>query len=168
MAAFGSLMIRRARHMALSWLIVKAVPALNVFRKGMPWATEFDSLCEMPGASWGYALSGFLRERGLRFLPKYEQHDALHVLLGYGTTALEELRLQAFMLGNGSATFAGRALYYLGACLLYDDYRVLSRDRARGAHCSRIDWHKIERELPRSLCEVRRDWNIAPMGSVRD
>ena len=63
-----------------------------------------------PQPSWGQAVHTFLGQRGLGFLPKYEHHDALHVLLSYDTSVLGELRQQAFLVGNGTRTFAGWGL----------------------------------------------------------
>ena len=47
----------------------------------------------------------------MEFLPKYEPHDALHVLLGYDATTVGEIRLQAFMAGNSTRSVAGWILY---------------------------------------------------------
>lgn len=48
----------------------------------------------------GFAMNNFLNKNKLSLVPWYEQHDLKHVLTGYGITAAEEMRMQAFMFGN--------------------------------------------------------------------
>ncbi len=48
----------------------------------------------------GHALHAFLQARGLHLVPGYERHDLKHVLLGFGTDAPDEMRMQAYMWGN--------------------------------------------------------------------
>ena len=127
-------MLLRTRLRILRWLIVRAVPALNRFRKPTGWSLTVSHLSGFPQGSWGLALARFLRVRRFDFLPQYEAHDALHCLLNYGTTASGELRLQAFMCGNRSATVAGRVLLLLGLCRCQScahAYGVSSSEAAR-------------------------------------
>ena len=156
-------MLYGARHATLDWLIVHAVPALNVFRRGYPWKTSLDSLERMGPESWGAKLEEYLRMRGMNFLPKYQQHDALHVLLNYDTTPVDEVRLQAFMVGNGTASLAGRVLLRIGMILLPECRAQIRIDRDRGASSTAIDWLRIEAEMPNNIAEVRRRWNIEPV-----
>jgi len=99
----------------------------------------------------------------MTFLPKYEHHDALHVLLGYDTSVVGEARLQAFMVGNNTPTFAGRSLFRLSRCLLPEERETLHEDRCRGAITPRIDWLAVEGELRQNLARVRQFWAIAPL-----
>ncbi|MEZ4933407.1 MAG: hypothetical protein R2788_14965 [Saprospiraceae bacterium] len=48
----------------------------------------------------GCAMNNFLNSNNLSLVPWYEQHDLKHVLTGYGISAVEEMRMQAFMFGN--------------------------------------------------------------------
>lgn len=156
----------KARDAALEWLIVHAVPALNVFRRGYPWGTSFESLALMEPNSWGVRLKEYLDTREMTLLPKYQQHDALHVLLDYDTTPIDEVRLQAFMVGNGTASGAGRVLLHLGTVLLPEYRKVLRTERDRGASSSPINWLGIENEMPNQLADVRIRWKIKPVGAV--
>ncbi len=110
----------------------------------------------MPVESWGGELHRFLSSRGLDYLPRYEEHDAYHALLGYGTTVTEELKLQAFMLGNGSATFAGRVLLVLGATLLPSAWAQLRIEFRRGRRAAPLRRFDTEGLIPFPLTTVRR------------
>ena len=149
-----------ARRHLLGWMINRAVPLLNLFRQGLPWSTPLVSLGSFHESSWGNEIYRFLSARGMTFLPKYEHHDALHVLLGYDTSVLGEARLQAFMVGNRSPTFAGRCLYRLSCMLLPENKALIALDRDRGHRTPRIDWLAVEGSLKCDLEDVRRRWQI--------
>lgn len=148
------------RKFFLALMINRAVPVLNLFRKGLPWDTPFVELQKFPLNTWGRETYDFLTERNLTFLPKYEHHDALHVLLGYDTTVVGEARLQAFMVGNQTPTIAGRGLYFLASIMLPEHRNTFARDSKRGKETTTIDWLSVEAALSTTLCDVREDWNI--------
>lgn len=126
------------RKRLVAWLIQQAVPALNVLRRPPPWPYTLEELHHFPAGSWGADLAAFLAARGFTYLPKYEPHDAAHVLLGYDTTVTGELRLQAFMVGNRSVSFAGRVLLGLGALVLPELWSQLRQDWVRGRQAVRL------------------------------
>lgn len=148
------------REWLLGLLINQAVPALNLFRKGLPWNTKFDELQDFPAHSWGREIHTFLANRNLCFLPKYEHHDALHVLLNYDTSVIGEARLQSFMVGNQTPTFAGRGLYILALVMIPEHWKTFSYDRKRGVESGAIDWTAVENALSIPLSDVRHQWNI--------
>jgi hypothetical protein len=127
------------RVTTLEWMIIEAVPILNRFRQRSGWVHSLDDLRHFPEGSWGAYLARFLDLRGFDdFLPNYETHDAFHTLLGYETDVIGEMRLQAFMLGNRSASFAGRVLFVLGCFLLPELWPQLRLDLARGRQSPQI------------------------------
>ncbi|HNP88256.1 MAG TPA: hypothetical protein PKK78_19110 [Kouleothrix sp.] len=65
-------------------------------------------------------------------MTNYEVHDAFHTLLDYDTNVIGELRLQAFMVGNRSASFAGRVLLGAGLLILPELWPQLGYDMSRG------------------------------------
>src|SRR4030095_6764720 len=72
----------------------------------------------------------------------YQTHDAFHTLLEYDTNVVGELRLQAFMVGKRSATFAGRVLLVLGSLILPELWPQLRCDFIRGRQSDRVRrWH---------------------------
>lgn len=148
------------RERLLGLLINQAVPALNLFRKGLPWNTKFEELENFPDYSWGREIHSFLAKRNLCFLPKYEHHDALHVLLNYDTTVIGEARLQSFMVGNQTPTFAGRGLYILAMAMIPEHWKTFSYDRRRGVESGAIGWMAVENALSTPLSDVRHQWGI--------
>lgn len=130
------------RKKILGWMIVESVPILNLFRSSPPWPYSLEQLRYFPTGSWGKELAAMLDSHKLGLLPKYETHDALHILLGYRTTVTGELRLQAFMLGNRSASNAGFILLFLGLIFLPESYSKIMMDFERGRQATRVaEWN---------------------------
>jgi hypothetical protein len=78
-----------------------------------PWDETTESLLARPPGSLGRALGEHLRDGGFALLPRLEDHDVFHVVLGIGTSAEEEVELQWVLAGNGK-----RSLYCLGVLLM--------------------------------------------------
>ena len=134
---------RHVRMTILEWMIVRAVPVLNRFRPRAEWQHSLDVLRHFPANSWGASLAIFLDARRFAdFLTNYEAHDAFHTLLEYDTNVVGELRLQAFMVGNRSASFAGCMLFVLGSLLLPELWPQLRHDFVRGRQSDCVGhWH---------------------------
>jgi ubiquinone biosynthesis protein Coq4 len=128
------------RKRLVAWMIHKAVPALNIFRHPKSWPYSLDEMRKFPQGSLGREIASFLDERGFDLLEKYEVHDAAHVILGYKTTTVGELKLQAFMWGNKSSSCAGRVLFLIGLLTLPELWTELKMDYERGKKAAeRID-----------------------------
>ncbi|MEL0653346.1 hypothetical protein V6246_18135 [Algibacter sp. TI.3.09] len=50
----------------------------------------------------GYDLNKLLDNNKLKVIPKFENHDLKHIILGYGMTSVEEIKMQAYLFGNGN------------------------------------------------------------------
>lgn len=98
------------------------------------WHHRKSTLVHYKQGSLGEALYSFLLANDFELLPGAETHDVFHVLLGYGTTAVEEVCLQCCLYGSGKRSF-----YLLGAVcfgvLIFPEYWSLFQkayQRGRG------------------------------------
>ena len=66
---------------------------------------SLDYLQSLPAGTLGRGVADILHANHLHLIPHYENHDLKHVLLGYGMTPDDELKLKAFMFGNGDWSF---------------------------------------------------------------
>ncbi len=82
-------------------------------RKKQPWSWTVQQLRQFPSDSFGKSIFEFINENKFEMLAKFESHDALHVLLGYGTHIIDEVRMQFCLLGNGK-----RSLYLFGVIII--------------------------------------------------
>jgi|SRR5687767_1884155 ubiquinone biosynthesis protein Coq4 len=144
------------RKRLVAWMINKAVPALNIFRYPKLWPYTLKEMRKFPKGSLGFEMAAFLDKRKFDLLPKYEIHDAVHTILNYNTTTVGELRLQAFMWGNGSSSYAGRILFLIGLLTLPELWRELRLDYERGKKAAeRIDNWDIAALINRDLTTLR-------------
>ena len=91
----------------------------------------------------------------LTLVPNYESHDLKHVLLNYKMTAEDEIRMQAFMLGNGNYTIPCFAILGFGAILLPDLWSTFYQDYKKGRKSIPISSWKIEDYAKSNINELR-------------
>jgi len=81
-------------------------PYQKYFKKNDPWQIDKRKLLDYPEGSLGFGLGNFLYKNHFDIQPKLEDHDIIHVLTNTGTSVLEEIGMQYYLLGNGK-----RSLY---------------------------------------------------------
>ncbi|MET0637944.1 MAG: hypothetical protein ABWZ25_18070 [Chitinophagaceae bacterium] len=105
------------------------------------YEAKSEKLSQLPEGSLGRDIADCLEAHGLRLVPGYESHDLKHVLLGYQMNPVDEIRLQAFMLGNGNYSWASFAIFFFGAFFLPDMWRTFVIDYRAGRSTAPIkDW----------------------------
>lgn len=103
------------RGKLLTLMVEKIKPIYQWFLKKSrsPWKVSMAQLDRFPIQSLGKDLALFLEKEQLELMPLFEEHDIMHVLLGYKNTVLDEARMQFFLLGNGKHT-----VFAIGTCCL--------------------------------------------------
>jgi hypothetical protein len=109
--------------------------------------------CLPPGTA-GRTVADLLAAHGLHLLPGFESHDLKHVLLGYPMTPADELRLKAFMLGNGDWSIPNLALLSL-ALLTPPEWPDLWRHYQWGRRTPSIVRWRLADYATRNLTELR-------------
>ena len=82
-------------------------------RNKTAWKHDLRSLSRFPKRSLGNDLYQFLKKEKLDLMPKFEDHDVMHVLFNYRTTIQDEIKMQFFLLGNGK-----KSIYALFSAML--------------------------------------------------
>lgn len=62
----------------------------------------------------GREVAEMLDNKKYRLIPKFENHDLKHIILGYEMTMKDEIRMQAYLIGNGNLTFPCLIFFSLG------------------------------------------------------
>jgi len=101
-------------------------------------------LQELPGGTLGKDIANCLEKNNLRLVPNYESHDLKHVLLDFRMTPVDEIRMQAFMLGNGNYSMPSFAIFLFGALLLPDLWTIFYKDYKKGLNSKPIKNWTIE------------------------
>jgi hypothetical protein len=101
-------------------------------------------LQELPDGTLGKDIANCLEKNNLRLVPNYESHDLKHVLLDFKMTPVDEIRMQAFMLGNGNYSIPSFAIFIFGALLLPDLWTTFYKDYKNGLNSKPIKTWTIE------------------------
>lgn len=102
------------------------------------------ALKQLPEGTLGKDIADCLEMHHLRLVPDYESHDLKHVLLDFKMTPEDEIRLQAFMLGNGNYSLASFAIFIFGALLLPELWKTFYRDYQNGKNALPVKHWNIE------------------------
>jgi hypothetical protein len=98
----------------------------------------------LPDGTLGNDIVKCLEKNGLRLVPKYESHDLKHVLLDFQMTPADEIRMQAFMIGNGNYSIPSFAIFFFGALFLPDLWVTFYKDFEKGRTATPISTWTIE------------------------
>lgn len=101
-------------------------------------------LQELPDGTLGKDIANCLEKNNLRLVPNYESHDLKHVLLDFKMTPVDEIRMQAFMLGNGNYSIPSFAICFFGAILLPDLWTTFYKDYKNGLNSKPFKTWTIE------------------------
>ena len=62
----------------------------------------------------GREVAEMLDNKKYRLIPKFENHDLKHIILDYEMTMKDEIRMQAYLIGNDNLTFPCLIFFSLG------------------------------------------------------
>lgn len=132
-----------------------SVSTIEFFSKMEPYEQKVSELRNLEKGTLGKEIAKCLDKHNLTLVPKYESHDLKHVLLNYQMTAEDEIRMQAFMVGNGNYSIPSFAILIFGAILLPDLWRTFYSDFKKGKKSIGISKWTIEKYATRNLTELR-------------
>jgi hypothetical protein len=121
-----------------------SVWTISRFHDMRPYTDKVKKYRSYPVGTIGHDLAKCLDDNKLNLVPNYESHDLKHVLLDFKMTPVDEIRMQAFMLGNGNYTFPCFAILFFGAMLLPDEWSTLYNDFKTGRRSTPISTWVIE------------------------
>lgn len=143
------------RKRIVQWVIHLAPSIVAAIHPSRVWEFTLEDYRRLPEGTLGRDIADFLDARQLDFLPHGEQHDVRHILLGYDMTTYDELRMQAFMVGNNwKWHITGWLMLLFGAFCLPEWWTQLRLDFARGRQArdiSKIQWRKLIKMPTQSL-----------------
>lgn len=145
---------------SLSEIIIKksfdfSVYVIETFNDISNCENKVEELRKLPIGTIGREIANCLDEKKLNLIPNFESHDLKHILLDFEMTPIDEIRMQAFMLGNGNNTFPCVAILTFGTLLLPKYWRVLHKDYKRGKNTKPIsDWN-IQDYAEKKILESR-------------
>lgn len=122
-----------------------SVWAIEQFHDIDVYEQKVRQLNELPDGTLGKDIANCLTKNNLRLVPNYESHDLKHVLLDFKMTPVDEIRMQAFMLGNRNYSIPSFAIFIFGALMLPDLWKTFYEDFKNGRNTKPIKTWTIER-----------------------
>ena len=68
-------------------------------------APKLEHLRTLQHGTVGREIAEILDSKNYRLIPKFESHDLKHLVLEYEMTMEDEIKMQAYLVGNGNLTF---------------------------------------------------------------
>lgn len=121
-----------------------------------PSDQKFAELSQLPIGTLGKDIADCLEFNKLRIIPNFESHDLKHVLLNFKMTPVDEIRMQAFMLGNGNYTFPCIVILLFGIILLPSKWATLYADFKKGQKAMPISSWTIDDYAQTSTADLRK------------
>jgi hypothetical protein len=149
------------KHYNLSEKIIEKSFYLSVWTIEQFFNTEnlkikVDKLEKLDEGTLGREIAKCLKENNLNLIPNYESHDLKHSLLSFEMTPLDEIRMQAFMIGNGNWSIPSLAIFIYGAILLPSKWKIFKDDFIEGSNAIPIkDW-SIDEFADKQIDELRK------------
>lgn len=147
------LIIKLTFHLSV-WIIEK-------FHDMTVYEQQIDELSKLPKGTLGREIADCLDENKLRLVPGYESHDLKHSLLNYKMTPVDEIRMQAFMIGNGNITIPSIAIFAYGFALLPYKWVQFAKDLNLGYNSKSIKEWEIKDYANNDLNQLRRSVILA-------
>jgi hypothetical protein len=147
--------LQKAARRSIEMAFDLSVAVIARFHDMSRYHRKVDALRRCPPGSLGRGIADVLDSRGLTLVPGYESHDLKHALLDFDMTPEGEVRMQAFMVGNGNYSLPSLAIFLFGALLLPDMWPTFGADFAKGRRARPISTWTIERYARRSLVVLR-------------
>lgn len=132
-----------------------SVSTIERFSKMDKYHRQVDFLRKLEAGTLGNEIANCLDQHRLTLVPNYESHDLKHVLLDYKMTPEDEIRMQAFMIGNGNYSIPSFTIFFFGAILLPDLWTTFYTDFKKGRNTVPISAWSIDAYATRQLNELR-------------
>lgn len=109
------------------WLVIK--PLQLIFNSSVD--LQLRNLTQLPKGTIGYDIYQLLNKYDLKIIPKFESHDLKHLILGYGMSSIEEIRMQMYLLGNGDYSIP--CLLFVASGILFPkEWSTFHKDYKKG------------------------------------
>lgn len=132
-----------------------SVATIEKFSKMEKYNQQVDELRKLDKGTLGREIADCLDAQNYSLVPNFESHDLKHVLLNYKMTPEEEIRMQAFMIGNGNYSIPSFAILIFGFFLLPDLWLTFYKDFQKGRNSIAVSKWTIQDFADRNLVELQ-------------
>lgn len=104
------------------------VSVIRFFKNSSVSRKQMEQLRKMPSGTIGNEIAKSLDYHKYDVVPGFESHDLKHIILGYKMNPLDEVRMQAFMIGNGNFAIPTLTIFIYGFILFPNKWRQFFQD----------------------------------------
>lgn len=123
------------------------------------YRAKLTSLSKLPTGTVGRELALLLYENRMELIPKFEDHDLKHLLLEYEMNPVDEIKMQAFLLGNGNYTLP--CVLFLSLGLFMPTYwSAFKQEYKRGRRAKSVLHLTIENCSFKNLMNLKRELEL--------
>lgn len=137
------------------------VPYEYLFKtKTESWNLTINDYMKHKEETLGYKLGSFLNNHNYSIQEKLEEHDVFHVLTNTGTTVVNEVEMQFYLLGNGKRSPFVFIVIATGILFYLTNYKKFYNSYQKGKNAHQfyhLDFSKI---LHMPLTEIQYIFNI--------
>lgn len=144
-----------------SWLagiiIGATVPIFKYISPESNWPLTLEQQRMLPSGTLGKDIATKLDKQGFKLIPKFESHDAEHILFNYPMTGLGEIRLQFFLHGNGKRSWVSFSTILFGLGSFPELVWLFIKDYQRGKRFRNLKSINLGNYLTLDTSHVRHD-----------
>ncbi len=118
---------------------------------------KLERLRTLENGTVGREVAEMLDLNGYRLIPKFENHDLKHIVLGYAMTMQDEIKMQAYLVGNGNTTLP--CLIFLSLGIFYPKiWGQLGAEYKQGKKTKSIHFLTLDNCMHKSLAEIQNEY----------
>jgi len=144
-----------------SWLagiiIGSTVPIFKYISPDTHWPFTLEQQRHLPEGTLGRDIAKALDRAGYNLIPKFESHDAEHILFNYPMTGLGEIRLQFFLHGNGKRSWVSFSTILFGIGSFPELIWLFIKDYKRGRQFRNLQAVNLGTYLTKETRTVRHE-----------
>lgn len=120
-------------------------------------AQKLNYLRTLQGGTVGREVAEMLDSKQYRLIPKFENHDLKHIVLEYEMTMEDEIKMQAYLIGNGNLTFP--CLMFLSLGIFYPKtWKELLREYQNGKDSKSIHFLTLDDCMEKQLKDIKNEY----------
>jgi ubiquinone biosynthesis protein Coq4 len=152
----------------MRWTIVKIITKIatdlsNILIRKRKQYLPFEEYAKLPKNSLGRNFYNYLKAEKIAFKPNLIRHDLKHILLGYEMKMPDELKINAFLLGNRYYNPLGITYLFICVLIVPEIIPELKKAYQRGRTAVSLKSVDLGKYLSNDLQKIRYQLNISPL-----
>lgn len=124
------------------------------------WQYDEMDYRNLPEGTVGKELINYMDKIGITFKPNLVKHDIKHIITGYQMKTKDEIKIQAFLLGNRCTNWFSIIYLFVNLLLLPEIISEAMKDYNRGKKAVRLRTIHLENLAKQNLRQIRTELRL--------